>query len=102
MCGRYAIYLPADFIAGLFRDRESVAESPADLECGAGRRCAGRAACCEQRAPRGHDEMGLVPYFTKDLKKARKPINAKSETVANPLRMPGYHLRTTIPFPMAG
>jgi putative SOS response-associated peptidase YedK len=23
-----------------------------------------------------------VPYFTKDLKKARKPINALSETVA--------------------
>jgi len=23
-----------------------------------------------------------VPYFTKDLKKARKPINARSETVA--------------------
>jgi putative SOS response-associated peptidase YedK len=25
---------------------------------------------------------GLVPYFTKDLKKARRPINARSETVA--------------------
>jgi hypothetical protein len=24
----------------------------------------------------------LVPYFTKDLKKTRKPINAQSETVA--------------------
>ncbi len=24
----------------------------------------------------------MVPYFTKDLKKARKPINARSETVA--------------------
>lgn len=27
-------------------------------------------------------KWGLVPYFTKDLKKARKPINARSETVA--------------------
>ena len=27
-------------------------------------------------------KWGLVPYFTKDLKKARKPINARSKTVA--------------------
>jgi hypothetical protein len=25
--------------------------------------------------------MGLVPYFTKDLKKTRQPINARSETI---------------------
>jgi putative SOS response-associated peptidase YedK len=27
-------------------------------------------------------KWGLVPYFTKDLKKARKPINARAETIA--------------------
>jgi putative SOS response-associated peptidase YedK len=27
-------------------------------------------------------KWGLVPFFTKDLEKARKPINARSETVA--------------------
>ena len=27
-------------------------------------------------------KWGLVPYFTKDLKKARKPIDARSETIA--------------------
>jgi putative SOS response-associated peptidase YedK len=27
-------------------------------------------------------KWGLVPYFTKELKKARKPINARSETIA--------------------
>ena len=27
-------------------------------------------------------KWGLVPYFTKDLKKTRKPINARSETIA--------------------
>jgi putative SOS response-associated peptidase YedK len=26
-------------------------------------------------------KWGLVPYFTKDLKQARKPINARSETI---------------------
>jgi hypothetical protein len=28
-------------------------------------------------------KWGLVPFFTKDLVKARKPINAQSETVAH-------------------
>jgi putative SOS response-associated peptidase YedK len=28
-------------------------------------------------------KWGLVPYFTEDLKTARKPINARSETVAS-------------------
>ena len=27
-------------------------------------------------------KWGLVPHFTKDLKEARKPINARAETVA--------------------
>jgi putative SOS response-associated peptidase YedK len=27
-------------------------------------------------------QWGLMPYFTKDMKKARKPINARSEMVA--------------------
>lgn len=27
-------------------------------------------------------KWGLVPYFTKDLRKAHKPINARSETIA--------------------
>ena len=28
-------------------------------------------------------QWGLVPYFTKDLKAARKPIDARAETVAS-------------------
>ena len=64
------------------RDRESVAEFRAHLEHGAD---PGRPVIRLARDGQRHLDAlkwGLVPYFTKDLKKARKPINARSETVA--------------------
>jgi putative SOS response-associated peptidase YedK len=82
MCGRYASFLPPELIARLFRTTNATPNykptwnlAPTDD------------ALVVRRANndgRHLDVMkwGLVPYFTKDLKKARKPINARSETVA--------------------
>lgn len=44
-------------------------------------------------------KWGLVPHFTKDLKKARKPINARSETVATSrmFKMAFAHRRCLVP-----
>ncbi len=82
MCGRYASYLPADFMARLFATKNPLHNlkptwnlAPTDdapvvwLAAGGDRRL-------------DVLKWGLVPYFTKDLKKARKPINARAETVA--------------------
>jgi putative SOS response-associated peptidase YedK len=83
MCGRYASYLPAEFIARLFGtvnpppnlkptwNLAPTDDAPVVRLAGNGKR---------------HLDVfkwGLVPSFTKDLKKARKPINARSETVAS-------------------
>lgn len=83
MCGRYASFLPAEFIARLFAtvnplpnlsptwNMAPTMDAPVvwhDPGSGARRLDALR--------------WGLVPYFTKDLKKARKPINARDGNVA--------------------
>jgi putative SOS response-associated peptidase YedK len=82
MCGRYASFLPPDLIARLFGTVNPLPNlqptwnlAPTDD------------APVIRLAANGERHLdvlkwGLVPYFTKDLKKARKPINARSETVA--------------------
>jgi putative SOS response-associated peptidase YedK len=82
MCGRYASYLPPEFIGRLFGTVNPLPNlqptwnlAPTDD------------APVVRRAANGDRHLdvlkwGLVPYFTKDLKKARKPINARSETIA--------------------
>jgi putative SOS response-associated peptidase YedK len=82
MCGRYASYLPPEFIARLFGTVNPLPNlqptwnlAPTD------------GAPVVRLAANGERHLdvlmwGLIPYFTKDLKKARKPINARSETVA--------------------
>ena len=83
MCGRYASFLPPEFLARLFATVNPLPnlqptwnlaptdDAPVirlDWETGA----------------RHLDVLkwGLVPYFTKDLRTARHPINARSDTVA--------------------
>jgi putative SOS response-associated peptidase YedK len=83
MCGRYASILPAEFLAGIFGtsgplpnleptwNMAPTKDAPiVRLDPATGDRCLAVA------------KWGLVPFFTKDVGKARKPINARSESVA--------------------
>ena len=82
MCGRYASYLPPEAIARLFGTVNPLPNlqptwnlAPTDD------------APVVRLAANGDRHLdllkwGLVPYFVNDLKTARKPINARSETVA--------------------
>jgi putative SOS response-associated peptidase YedK len=83
MCGRYASFLPPKFLAQLFAARNPLPNLEPTWNMAPTR---------DAPVVRTHPETGehhldalkwgLIPYFTKDLKKARKPINARSETVA--------------------
>ena len=83
MCGRYASYLPPEFIARLF----GTVNPPPDLKP-TWNVAPTQDALVVRWDPESKErhldllKWGLVPYFTKDLKTARKPINARSESVA--------------------
>jgi len=81
MCGRYASFLPAEALARIFG---TVNPLP-NFEC-TWNMAPTREAPVVRLARDGQRHLdalkwGLLPYFAKDLKKARKPINARSETV---------------------
>ena len=83
MCGRFASSLPADEMRRLF---QIMGELP-NLEPSWNIAPSQRAAVVRRHPENGERRLdlltwGLVPSFTKDLKAARKPINARSETVA--------------------
>jgi putative SOS response-associated peptidase YedK len=42
-------------------------------------------------------KWGLLPFFTKDLTKARRPINARSETVARSAAVQGSFRAASLP-----
>ena len=83
MCGRSASSLPADEMRRLFQIMGELPNVEPSWKIAPSQRAA---------VVRRHPETGerrldlltwsLVPSFTKDLKAARKPINARSETVA--------------------
>ncbi len=62
MCGRFVSFVPANWNVAPSRDAMTVRQSPNTDE-------------------RHIDQLrwGLIPRFTKDLKAARKPINARPE-----------------------
>jgi putative SOS response-associated peptidase YedK len=83
MCGRYASYLPPEFIARLFGTVNPLPNLEPTWNM-APTRDALVVRLHPEPTERHLDVLkwGLVPYFTKDLKTARKPINARSETLA--------------------
>jgi len=82
MCGRYASFLPAEFIARLF-----ATVNPLPNLSPTWNMAPTMDAPVIRRPSSGERHLdvlkwGLVPYFAKDLKKTRKPINARSETIS--------------------
>jgi putative SOS response-associated peptidase YedK len=83
MCGRYASDLPASQIAALFRTQGDLPNLAPNWNT-APTDAAFVVRHHPQTGERRLDALswGLVPHFTKDLKAARRPINARAETIA--------------------
>jgi putative SOS response-associated peptidase YedK len=83
MCGRYASFIPAEAIARIFGTVNPVPNLTPTWNM-APTMDAPVVRLQPETDGRHLDilKWGLVPYFTKDLKKARKPINARSESIA--------------------
>lgn len=81
MCGRYASFLPPEVLARLFRTRNALPNLQPTWNMAPS---LGAPVVRLQGGERHLDVLrwGLVPCFTKDFKRARKPINARCETVA--------------------
>lgn len=81
MCGRYASFLPADALAQLFGTVNRLPNLQPTWNMAP---TIGAPVVRMHGSERHLDVLkwGLIPYFTKDLNKARKPINARSEAVA--------------------
>ena len=82
MCGRYASFLPAEALARMFGTVNPLPNLEPTWNMAPTRDAP--VVRLSRDGERHLDALkwGLVPYFTKDLKKARKPINARSETIA--------------------
>ena len=83
MCGRYASFLPAEALARVFGTTGPLP----NLEPTWNMAPTKDAPIVRFDPDTGERRLevakwGLVPFFTKDLAKARKPINARCETVA--------------------
>jgi putative SOS response-associated peptidase YedK len=82
MCGRYASFLPADSLARLFGTVNPLPNLETTWNMAPTRDAPVVRLSREGERHLDALKWGLIPYFTKDLKKARKPINARSETIA--------------------
>ena len=83
MCGRFATFLPPEAIRALFRTKNPPVNLPPTWNM-----APTQSAMVVRRHPESGERSldvlrwGLVPHFTKDLKAAKRPINARSETAA--------------------
>ena len=82
MCGRYASFLPAEALAQLFGTVNPLPNLEPTWNMAPTRDAP--VVRLSKDGERHLDALkwGLIPYFTKDLKKARKPINARDDNVA--------------------
>ena len=84
MCGRYTSFLPPEAIVRLFRTTGAVPNVAPSWNVAPSQ----QAMVVRRRPGTGERHLdlltwGLVPQWTKDLRAARRPINARAETVAN-------------------
>ncbi len=81
MCGRYASFLSPEAIRTLFGTRNPLVNLPPSWNV-----APSQPAMVVRRHPQSGDRhldllrWGLVPHWEKDLRTARKPINARAET----------------------
>jgi putative SOS response-associated peptidase YedK len=83
MCGRYASFLPAEALARIFSTVNPLPNLAPTWNMAPTKDAP--VVRLHSNGERHLDVLkwGLLPHFTKDPKKARKPINARSETIAN-------------------
>jgi putative SOS response-associated peptidase YedK len=82
MCGRYASFLPADALARIFGTVNPLPNLEPTWNMAPSRDAPVVRLSRDDERHLVALKWGLVPYFTKDLKKARKPINARDDNVA--------------------
>src|ERR1700760_1022134 len=82
MCGRYASFLPAEALARLFGTVNPLPNLEMTWNMAPTRDAPVVRLARNRQRHLDARKGGLIPYFTKELKKARKPINARSETIA--------------------
>ena len=82
MCGRYASFLPAEAIAQIFGTVNPLPNLEPTWNMAPTKDAPVVRLSREGQRHLDALKWGLVPYFTKDLKKARKPINARDDNVA--------------------
>ena len=82
MCGRYASFLPAEALAQMFGTANPLPNLEMTWNMAPTRDAPVVRLARDNLRHLDALKWGLIPYFTKDLKKARKPINARSETIA--------------------
>ena len=83
ICGRFASTLPPDRIREIFQTIGSILNHPPSWKVAPTQ----TAMAVRRRSETGERRLdalswGLIPSFTKDAKGDRKPINARSETIA--------------------
>ncbi|WP_288036991.1 SOS response-associated peptidase [Acidiphilium sp.] len=98
MCGRFASTTPPETVARRFKTA-----GPAPNAAPSWNVAPNQPAMVVRRHPRtgeSHLDLltwGIIPRWTKDLAKARKPINARAETVAtSPMFRDAFHRRRCI------